>query len=172
MLCHDNLKLLEDYGVDRVYALTCRRKYLTKRLWQIEDDVEQAVKDCTQCPETDQDGWQWAFAFLISTVHDLWDEKKRVKAELDQIRKLLFRQETGLSEEMIEAARRFPVDRLVEFTRGKATAWCHEDRNPSLYHGTRRNVAVCPVCNRTFNPIDILMDRDGLSFAEAVKALQ
>lgn len=76
-----------------------------------------------------------------------------------------------ISDEQIEAAKSTLVESLIEFRRGRSTAWCHPDKNPSLYHGTRSNLAVCPVCDRKFGPIDILMDRDGMSFIEAVKKL-
>lgn len=71
----------------------------------------------------------------------------------------------------IEQARAYPVDQLIKFTRGKATAFCHADKNPSMFHGSRLNVACCPVCDKTFNPVDVLMQRDGFSFIDAVKHL-
>lgn len=77
----------------------------------------------------------------------------------------------GITPEMISRARDYPVDSLVDFKRGKTAAWCHEDRNPSMYHGTRTNTAVCPVCDKKFDSIGILMERDGLSFIDAVNNL-
>lgn len=77
-----------------------------------------------------------------------------------------------ITDAMIEAARAVPVNTLVDFGRGgKVKAWCHDDRNPSMYHGTRSNRAVCPVCDKKFGPIDVLVERDGMSFAEAVRYL-
>ena len=81
------------------------------------------------------------------------------------------KQSNRISDEDIESAREYPVSLLVPFVRGKATAWCHSDRNPSLFHGTRKNLAVCPVCDKKFGPIDICIERDGMSFSEAVKFL-
>lgn len=76
-----------------------------------------------------------------------------------------------LTQYQIEQARSYPVDQLVEFTRGKAKAWCHDDKTPSLFHGFRNNIVVCPVCDRRFNSIDILRERDGYSFYDAVVTL-
>lgn len=73
---------------------------------------------------------------------------------------------------MIEQARRFPIDRLIEFDRqGKALAWCHGDRAPSLSWYRAGNRATCWPCGRTFNSIDTLIQRDGMSFVDAVKSL-
>lgn len=78
-----------------------------------------------------------------------------------------------VTDEMIERAREFSVcDLILEFPKGRAKAWCHDDRNPSLYYGSKKGVAVCPVCNKSFDAIGILMERDGFSFSEAVRQLQ
>ena len=77
----------------------------------------------------------------------------------------------GITDDQIATARAYPIDRLIKFTRGKATAPCHEDRNPSMYHGTRKNVAVCPVCDKKWGPIDWLIEIEGKTFIEAVKEL-
>jgi DNA primase len=68
-------------------------------------------------------------------------------------------------------AKDFPVTQLVEFRGHKATAWCHEDKTPSLWYANRVNRVVCPVCDKKFNAIDICMERDGMSFIDAVKFL-
>lgn len=77
----------------------------------------------------------------------------------------------GITDEMVQAARHYPVARLIDFQRGKSRAWCHEDQNPSLFLAPRINKAVCPVCAKYFSSIDVLMGRDGLSFPEAVRRL-
>lgn len=78
----------------------------------------------------------------------------------------------SITEEMIMNAKDTDIREVVAFNRAKqAKAWCHEDKQPSLYYGDRTNRAICPVCNKTFNAIDVLMTRDGYSFIEAVRAL-
>ena len=78
---------------------------------------------------------------------------------------------SAITDEMIEQARGVPVDDLVEFRRGKTQCWLHADKNPSMYHGTRTNTAVCPVCDKKLGPIDVLITRDGYTFIDAVKQL-
>lgn len=162
MVCLENLQRLEDFEVSRSYALGCRRKYLTRRLWDIEDELKEWVRR----------PWEngWTIAFLVYHAAGLLQERGEIEKEFRAIERLI--DPDRITDEMIETARRYPVMNLVEFYRGKATAWCHDDRRPSLYHGTRNNIVVCPVCDKKFNPIDILIHRDGMSFTEAVKRLQ
>jgi hypothetical protein len=77
-----------------------------------------------------------------------------------------------ISDDDIEAAKEYPIEQLIDFQRGKAFAWCHEDKNPSMFHATRTNKAICPVCDKFYNPIDVLMERDGMSFKDAVRELR
>lgn len=76
-----------------------------------------------------------------------------------------------ITDEMVQQARQYPVTQLIDFQRGKSRAWCHDDRNPSLYLAPRVNRVVCPVCGKYFSSIDVLIERDGLSFPEAVRML-
>jgi hypothetical protein len=77
----------------------------------------------------------------------------------------------GVTEEMIEEAKEYPVEMVIEFTRGRCRAFCHESDSFSMSHFRKANRAHCFVCGKSFNPIDVLMVRDGLSFVEAVKNL-
>jgi hypothetical protein len=78
-----------------------------------------------------------------------------------------------VTDEMKEHARWIPIDSVVDFDRNKkALAWCHSDNRPSLYIASRLNLACCPVCDKRFNPIEVLMSRDGYKFYDAVRALQ
>ena len=77
----------------------------------------------------------------------------------------------SITDEQIKQAKAVPVASLVQFTKGRALAWCHEDHSPSLYIAPRVNRVVCPVCNRNFDSIGILMNRDGMSFLPAVRQL-
>jgi len=76
-----------------------------------------------------------------------------------------------INDEMIEAAKQYPVNQLIEFNNGKATAWCHDDSTPSMTYWKEKNLARCWPCNKAYNPIDICMNRDNMSFIEAVRYL-
>lgn len=85
--------------------------------------------------------------------------------------KIIKSSDQSISSEDIAVASKYPVDKLIEFKRGKALAFCHDDHHPTMFHATRKNLAGCPACNKFFSPIDILMFRDGYSFTDAVKEL-
>lgn len=72
---------------------------------------------------------------------------------------------------MVGQARSVKIDSLMEFTRGKARAWCHDDTNPSLFYGKTLNIAVCPVCDLKFDAIAVQRHLTGQSFVEAVRSL-
>lgn len=77
-----------------------------------------------------------------------------------------------ITDAMIQQAREYPIELVVEFNRGLALAFCHNDKTPSLTWNRKNNTCRCFPCDKSFNPIDVLMQRDGKSFIEAVKELQ
>jgi len=81
--------------------------------------------------------------------------------------------EGDITEADIEKARNYPVDALVEFnSMGRALAWCHSDSEPSLSFWKGHNSCRCFVCGKSFDSIAILMERDKMSFINAVKQLR
>lgn len=157
------LKLAEEIDVPRQTVIKARQRYITSRLPAI--DVELGIfREWMQT--TDING-----AFVAPDFCDLLIEKCSLLRELHAMKGILNPSRDEITDTMIESARQVPVDQLIDFSRRKAKAWCHEDRNPSLVHATRINKAWCPVCGRYFGPIDVLMDRDGMTFRDAVKTL-
>lgn len=78
----------------------------------------------------------------------------------------------GITDSMIEQAREVPITNLIEFDKnGKALAWCHDDKTPSLHHHKKANRAHCFPCGESFDPIAVLMSREGMTFVEAVRKL-
>lgn len=156
------LKAAREMGISRQFAVNARQRFITGRLDEIDGALDSLM------PWLENGGVN--AAFVEPEICDLLIEKCQLIKEV-QFMKTEMNREPEITDEMIERARQVPVPHLIEFRRGKATAWCHEDRNPSLYFGSRTNKAVCPVCDKKFGPIDILMQRDGMSFKEAVKGL-
>lgn len=77
----------------------------------------------------------------------------------------------GINDEMVERARAYPIENVVEFIRGVSTAWCHTDKTPSLTWDRKRNRAHCFPCGEDFSALDVLILRDGYTFIDAVKHL-
>ena len=99
------------------------------------------------------------------TVDSILDEMEDIsQGEPDE-------SERELTPSMIQEAREVPIQSVVQFVNGLARCWEHEDKKPSVYIGSRTNKAFCPVCAKSWNPIDVLITRDGVSFPAAVKEL-
>lgn len=76
-----------------------------------------------------------------------------------------------ITDEMIERAREYPIENLIEVGRnGRAKCIFHqgEDYNMDI----RQNFAYCYVCGESGDPIKIYKTIHGVSFREAVLALQ
>jgi len=110
-----------------------------------------------------------AMHWVVENIEEITELGRRLK---QRKRKPLTSVKTvEITPDMIQDAKNVPIESLVEFKNGQALAWCHPDKKPSLFHGTRRNIAVCPVCDEKFDTIKVLMSRDGYSFVDAVRSL-
>ena len=77
-----------------------------------------------------------------------------------------------VTSDRIEQAKDIPIESIIEFDRaGKAPAFCHNDKHPSLSKHPTKNFARCFVCNNTFNTVDAYMGLYDVTFVQAVKAL-
>lgn len=76
-----------------------------------------------------------------------------------------------ITEDMIEKAKAYPLEQLIEINRqGFTRCFGHNDKKPSAYG--RKNFLWCFVCNKGWDTIQILVERDGLTFRQAVLQLQ
>jgi hypothetical protein len=71
----------------------------------------------------------------------------------------------------VEAAKEYPLTELIDFSHGRAIAFCHDSDSYSMSYHKKSNRARCFVCNKSFGPIDVMMERDGMTFIQAVKSL-
>lgn len=164
MNIYGHLRAAEDMELHKGFAIQARKRYLNSRVNGIWQEIY------------DLDGWVDGMCdinseFAFQTINLLVAESVVIAKELKSIKTILRVDKNDITDNMIEIAKSYPVDKLIDFTRGKATAFCHEDRHPTMYHATRNNTANCPACNEVFGSIDILMKRDGLNFVQAVRQL-
>jgi len=153
----------EEMGVNVQHAVWCRLRYLRQRMIEAADDLEfWSSLDCPTAPVY-FDRTMDEFITMAKEARTLTMSAKNPQREQEC--------KDRITDEQIEVARQYPVTQLIDFQRGKSRAWCHEDRNPSLYPATRINKAVCPVCGKYFNSIDIVMELEGLNFVDAVLRL-
>ena len=76
-----------------------------------------------------------------------------------------------ITPEMIERTKNYPIGQLVEVNKqGFTKCFQHIDKHPSVY--CKNNFLHCFVCNKSWDTIAVLVERDGLSFKDAVLKLQ
>ena len=143
----------------------CRRHradYLRQHIKELPEDVVWLADDTGELSP----------AFCESVFEQLVIEAKELR-HLTLILKGAYQSRPNeITEEMIQSARNYPIEMVIEFDRsGKALAFCHADNHPSLTWHKVRNRCTCFACGRSFNPIDVLTTRDGISFRDAVKQL-
>lgn len=155
------IKIAEDYDLTPQYAVNARRRYLTEQLELL--DLEIAFYD-------DYQGNIESEYFAVYNMSDLGEQRAKVKQELRSMKNVTVHK-PGITDEMIQRARDYPVNKLIDFSRGNVKAFCHDDSRPSMFHGSRTNTAQCPVCCLSFDSIEILIKRDGMTFKSAVKQL-
>lgn len=143
-----------DFGLDPIEALRSRYRYLNSRVTEFKELY--LLHD-----EIDPYFWWWVDAATDLKVVVEYANRYKQKPAGNEI-----------TPDMIQAARHYPINKIVEFMRGKARAFCHDDKVPSAFHGTRHNTLECPVCDKHFDTISVLMARDGMTFPSAVRFLQ
>lgn len=74
--------------------------------------------------------------------------------------------------ENIRKAKEYPLPELIELNKyNMARCPFHEDRNPSMRYYPESNIAYCFSCHRSWDTIAFVMERDGMTFREAVRKL-
>lgn len=148
----------EEFGIPFKLALTHRKKCLEeKRLFLLEKYHEEENP---------------------IFMHFMLQDVKKISDEINSISKELRYSESPqttdkITDEMIAKAKDYPIEKIIEFDRaGKAIAFCHPDKTPSLSWFKKANKAHCFPCGKSFDTIGVLMERDKLTFHEAVKRLQ
>ena len=140
-------KAAEDMGISYPSAVHMRIRYLVSQIERY---------------------WMWAYEegnmpeIMLKDAHS---ERTAL------VRSLKTPPKGEVTPDMIERARSVPMGQIIEFRNGRATAWCHEDKRPSLYIGTRCNIVICPVCDLKFDAISVQMAVTGQTFRQAVLEL-
>ena len=99
--------------------------------------------------------------------HDKYLAKHREKHERASARPNPY---TG--DDKVLRAKSYPMDRVVAFTRRKACCLWHNEKTGSLHYYPKTNTAYCfGGCGRSYDVIDAYMKVHGVTFLEAVRAL-
>lgn len=154
-----------DYiGADREWALQRRVQYLLNKKHSYEEYIETA-RDMLK---EEDNAVTKAFVGIVEST--TFGKIKRINRE---IKNLTLQPKKGrITEDMIAVARDTPVEQLIDFGRhDRCHAFCHDSDSDSMVKSRNGNYAWCNRCNKSFSAIDILIERDGFSFVDAVKQL-
>lgn len=152
MRYHDLIKQAKEFDISIQSAVRMRIRYLLEVIdaWDIYIDGQNNIMP----PLTAIDALDEIIAFRNQELR----QKKGSNLK-------------DITDEMIQSAREYPIDQVIEFSKGWAVAFCHKDTKPSLSWNKKNNTAHCFPCCRSFNSLDVLIERDNKSFIEAVKEL-
>lgn len=129
------------------------------------------------------------FVKIYSRNHDdftKWFLEEKIKvfegADLKELEKKILKHKSLLypvknmknkiTDEMIEKAKGFPFENLLEFNRrGFTKCFAHEERTPSLHLQRRKNKIHCFGCQKSWDTISYVMDSKGVDFKQAILSL-
>jgi hypothetical protein len=98
------------------------------------------------------------------------DELKRTLHKINELNGHV--PKNGITQEMIDQAKAFPFQQLFEFRNKSARCPFHDDHDPSFVLMKDNTVRCFGACGKSWDTIDFLMEREGKTFQEAVRALQ
>lgn len=107
--------------------------------------------------------------FIFSSLADSQKEIVSHEKEKYFINNARLLSKSGITEDMIQRAKEYPIEQLLEVKKGKSLCINHAERNPSM--NCKNNFAYCHACGYTGDVIDIKMKLDNLSFVEAIRRL-
>lgn len=164
------VKAANENDVDLMWAVTRRQECLTGRYFDIRMQMKEDAEYLKNQAADDFEARVWSEAMIEASceLQSIRVEQKRLKDWIEQSKS----KPVQITDDMIQAAKDTPIETVVRFDRtGKALAFCHADKTPSLSWNRKGNRAHCFPCGRSFNAIDVLIARDGFSFIDAVKEL-
>lgn len=106
-------------------------------------------------------------------------EQKILQKEIDKLSAAILKEgalmrspsKEGITQEKIEKAREYPIDNILPPGRGNRHCLWHNDKTPSMSI-TKHNKVYCHGCRKHGDAIDVYQAIYGVSFKDAVEALQ
>ena len=94
---------------------------------------------------------------------------RKLKWEISPVGKI---RKNEITDRMIQRAREYPFENLIEFNRAKKTLCVfHSEKHPSLSLNPKTNRIKCFGCGINYDTIEYIIKTQNLSFVEAVKYL-
>jgi hypothetical protein len=156
-------KAIKDHiaEADKEFAKACRIEYLTILI----DELELRIDYYTMLYKKDE-GMN-----RIYSGQQILEAQERINKHKGEIRALNSDKKGDITDEMIQRAKEHPFTDLLPFKKNKCFCPYHEEKTPSA-HLYLDNHVYCFSCHNSFDTIDFIIERDGKTFADAVKYLQ
>ncbi len=148
--------------------------YLEEHLKELNKKVENLASEIRKMLKRIYQNYNDEFSIWFGEkLVEVWlgDTLDKSSKEVHKLEWLLSppKQKGNITEQMIERAREYPFKDLIESKRNFALCPFHSDEKPSLY--LKNNWGNCFSCGWHGDTIKFVMERDNLSFAEAIKRL-
>lgn len=124
-------------------------------------------KEAREWAESLPDAYETKRLVLLERLKTATTEKE--KQERFTHYKLFTNKLDSLTPQQIERARNYPIKDLIDTRKNITNCPFHDDKTASL--NIKNNFYHCHGCGVTGDTIDFLMERDGLTFREAVMKL-
>jgi len=111
--------------------------------------------------------WFWEEVVKVFQGEELIEKEKRIRELKWALKKE--NNSNDITDGMIQRAKEYPFDRLVEAKRNFAVCPFHSEKYPSFY--IKNNFGYCFGCSWQGDTIKFVMEKNGLNFKEAVKFL-
>jgi len=130
-----------------------------KKYWGItsfiEEEYKKCIKDLYKAWQKNVDGHKKELDRLKFKV-DIWRDYRQRKWQ-----------------KKIEWAKEYPIDFMIDFnSKNKALCIFHPEIHPSMHYYRDGNYVYCFGCHKIADAIEVKMVLEGLSFKNAVRALQ
>jgi hypothetical protein len=170
MTLNATLQAAQEMGVPERYAVMRRLAFLQPRIKHLEREIWGARRQMERSREPLYKAL--TESFIKDQEKELRPLQREATALLNHVNGKGAGKTSGeITPEMIDQARQYPITSIIDFPKGRYRC-CpfHEDRNPSM--ALYENHVHCFVCNRSWDSISATMALDGVSFRDAVLALQ
>lgn len=153
-----------DFGIPLTWALKQRREYLQDIIERNERVVMESIKKLAGSDD-------FYRALLNQRVVDASKEIKDADFDLKRLHPSWKPKKNGLTDEMIQRAREYPIKSLLPNPVRSNKTLCpfHEDHAPSM--SVKGNYVHCFSCNKGWDSIAFIMVLKGYDFKKAVRYL-
>lgn len=148
-----------EFGISLKAAIQMRRRFLLEELENWAEYIESPIMGFYS--------FDGLFRLPFGSLFEITEELKALPILLQPPSK------DEVTQEMIDRANAVRIDEIVEFRNGMVRCINpdHEDKNPSMYHATKVNRAMCQGCGASYDAIGVIMKTEGLKFKDAVRRL-